>query len=138
MLTYALFIATDPDPVSNSDWTHLGEVYDRARLSSGGTVVNVRATEAAGTDADQFDIDIATFVNGLQLEVHDDGADAFSYVADGNVIGTARRDGGQWLLLRAPEETVSSVEPVATVSAFELTREQAEKQLGLVVQDWLS
>lgn len=139
MLTYALFIATDPDPVSSSDWAHLDEVYDRARLSSGGTKVNVRATEATGdASADDFDVDVATFINGIHVEVRDDGPEAFAFLGDGKVIGTVERTDGQWLLTRDPSLEGSQTEPVAYLPAEGHTRAEAETRLGKIVEDWLS
>lgn len=137
MLTYALFIATDPDPVSSSDWTHLDQVYDRARLSSGGTKVEVRATEAAGVDPADFDVDVATFINGIHLEVRDDGPEAFAFLADGKVIGEAKLTDGQWLLTRDPQTTPPGAEPVAFAPAADHTRAEAEAALGKIVEDWL-
>lgn len=137
MLTYALFIATDPHPVSSTDWTHLDQVFDRARLSSGGTRVDVRATEGGGESPDDFDQQIATFINGLHLEVDHNGPEVFSYLADGKVIGTVRRGDGQWQLTRTPPQP-DDADPVAYITAADHTRDQAEAKLGKVVEDWLT
>jgi hypothetical protein len=139
MLTYALFIATNPEPVSNSDWTHVDQVFDRARLSSGGTVVQVRSSEAPDPGEDDFDHHVATFVNGLHLEMRDDGPDTFSYLADGQVIGTASLDDGQWLLSRATGEAdVGVADEVATMPADEHPRHDVQARFGKIVEDWLS
>jgi hypothetical protein len=138
MLTYALFIATDPHPVSESDWQHLDPVFDRARLSSGGTMVKVRATEGAGHAPEDFNIEIATFINGRHLEVRDEEPDTIYYLADGDVIGTARHSDGRWLLTRDPAEPGGEVDEVAFVPDEGHTRQDVIVSLGQVVEDWLS
>jgi hypothetical protein len=137
MLTYALFIASDPDPISSTDWTHLDQVFDRARLSSGGTVAYVRATEGEGREAEDFDQEIATFVNGLRLEQRDDGPAAFSYLADGELIGSAQLADGRWLLTRAASDGTPA-EETAFVPESGHTRADAQAHLGKIVEDWLS
>lgn len=140
MLTYALFIATDPHPVSSSEDATLEQVYDRARLSSGGTVVKVRGSETGGDDPAAYDVEVATFVNGLHLEVRDNGPDSFAYVADGKVLGVARLTEGQWLLSHEadPDLPGAPAEPTAYVSADDHTREEAEAALGKIAEDWLT
>lgn len=138
MLTYALFIATDPDPVSSDDWSHIDQVYDRARLSSGGTIVRVRATEGDGRAAEDYDIHVSTFVNGIQIALRDDGPEAFSYLADGDVIGTATVKEGQWVLVRVGEGAPTDTEAVATLDVAGHTREDAQLRLGKIVEDWLT
>lgn len=138
MTTYALFIATDPDPVSSTDWSHIDQVFDRARLSSGGTKVLVRSTEGDGTEADDFDTPVATFVNGIHLEIRDDGGDTITYLGDDRVIGTAKLSGDTWTLTQEPGATDGGREEVATLPAADQSREEVAVRLGRLVEDWLS
>ena len=138
MSTYALFIATNPEPVSSSEWSSLEQVYERARLSSGGTKVQVRSTESGGDDAGDFETDVATFVNGIQLEVRDDGPTAFSYLGDGRVLGTAALRGGEWHLTAAPGVPVPDSDDVALIADAGRSRREVEVALGKFVEDWLA
>ncbi len=140
MLTYALFIASDPHPVSKVESASLEEVYERARLSSGGTVVKVRTSETGGDDPAAYDVDVATFVNGLHLEVRDNGPDSFAFVADGKALGVARLTDDRWLLTREPDPELPATtgEPTAYVTAHDHTREEAEARLWKIAEDWLT
>ncbi|MEH3052842.1 MAG: hypothetical protein PGN13_02400 [Patulibacter minatonensis] len=140
MLTYALFVATDGHPVSTSPDATLEEVYDRARLSSGGTVVRVKASEVGGDDPEAYDTDVATFVNGHRFEVRDNGPDSFAFVADGKALGVARLTDGEWVLTHDPEPGLPERkgEPTAAVSADTHSRAEAEEHLGKFAEDWLT
>lgn len=138
MSTYALFIATNPEPVSDSEWTSLEQIYDRARLSSGGTKVQIRSSATGGHDADDFDTDVATFVNGIQLEVRDDGPEAFSFLGDGRLLGTATLAADrQWHLVADPSVPVPGPTEVAYVADADHSRRDVEIALGKFVEDWL-
>lgn len=137
MSTYALFIAANPEPVSESGWTGIDQVYDRARLSSGGTKVHVRSASNGGHTPDDFDIEVATFVNGIQLEVRDDGPEAFSYYGDGQHLGAARLSGAQWVLTADPSLPDADPNTVAFEPDAGHTRREIQIALGKFVEDWL-
>ncbi|MBO9534695.1 MAG: hypothetical protein J7513_17105 [Solirubrobacteraceae bacterium] len=137
MSTYALFIATNPEPVSESDWTSLEQVYDRARLSSGGTRVLVRSASNGGHDAADYDTVVATFVNGIQLEIRDDGPEAFAFLGDGKPLGSAVLADGQWLLTADARVGLVDPEPVVFIPDAGHSRGDVERALSGFVEDWL-